>query len=723
MPGCETCNDLLENLEPEVTPNPGSIAHGLQLSYDCEVPISQWRNSAQGGCTACQLIWDIVIHFSKELALNLTTSSLDAEAKICLEGWSGLPLTLTLDDLPHGKHFPNLEVYAPSRYSSSFPVLGHGTDVSEHLELSHCVRLSQDWIAQCSKDHAQCNTGHVGRLPTRVLALTSRESQIAVRLHVSEPGQIAQYVALSYCWGSVGNLKTTSATIGKWKAGVPWNLIPRSFRDAIAITKGLGIQYLWIDSLCIIQDDTDDWEREASRMAQVYENAFITIATDAAKDPTCDILVARSKEQQRGSDDGVQQPERCTQIAEVSILDRHGTLVQVHAREYRPHFELISTMPAWNVTYPLLARAWTLQERLLPRRTLHFTAYELLWECRTTLYCECGSVHREFCGGDWRGPKIGYERAITQVLEERDASFPSQLSDQPLSKLSTSTWTRIVSGYSCRQLTYSSDKLIAISGIAEKFSSIGTSSKTRTYLAGLWREDLPWLLCWRAYRRRYNDRSPVYCAPTWSWASMRSPVIWDTVTFDAASKVNVIDAATIIPGPGHNKLGRVTSGHVVMQGSVQHATIDLGTCHSAVMGIRNPRGEKIFFVPDHNRPDWMPAPESSDINDGDTTCPQPQGLQRTAYSLRPSETVFCLLLLQNTTGDSMYGLALASASPAVVGSSQKQSSSTPSSICQGKNGVLERIGIITEMSFKYERNEVPVSAWFAGATVETVTVI
>jgi Heterokaryon incompatibility protein (HET) len=702
---CNTCHDLQENLGSEVAPTPSIPTPGGRLSFEIEVPILQWRNSAEGGCVTCQLIWDIIVHFGREFALVLSQPGSEMGVNVWLEGRSGLPLLLGLDELPEDKHFPNLEVYTTSPFSSSFSVLGQAADVSEDLELLHCVRLTQNWITQCSNDHVNCRVQGSGTLPTRVLDLTPDQVGVAVRLHVSEPGQMAQYVALSYCWGSVGNLKTTLSTLEKWKAGIPWELFSRSFRDAIAITKGLGVQYLWIDSLCIVQNDTADWEREAGRMAQVYENAYITIATDAAKDPTCGILIARRKERERRSNTDEHKPERCNQIARFSVPDGHGSVMQVHAREYLQHFELINTIPVWDVTYPLLSRAWTLQERLLPCRTLHFTAYELIWECRTTLLCECATIHREFCGQDWRGPKIAYARAMAQVLREMDLTLKNP-GDEPRSRLLSSTWTRLISGYSCRQLTYVSNKLVAISGIAGKFASLNTDSRKRTYLAGLWEEDLPWLLCWRAFNRRYDHRVAVYCAPTWSWASITSPVIWDTVTFDATSKVKVIEVATTIAGSRQNKLGRVQSGHITLQGLVQSATIDCCGSHSAVLGLRNRRGERIVFIPDQNSAKM--ASESSDAKreKEDKPC-SPVISQRTASSLQPGETISCLFLLHDTAKDDIYALVLAS--PAVAEGSQKRIGPVASPPHQHKVEILERIGIITQMSYQYEKNEVAVS--------------
>ncbi len=101
------------------------------------------------------------------------------------------------------------------------------------------------------------------------------------RLHVSHD-QKAQYTALSHCWGALKPLTTTGSSLEQRKQGIEWSSLPKTFRDAIHVTHSLGIKYLWIDSLCIVQDDSVDWEVESAKMASIYSQSFITIAATAA---------------------------------------------------------------------------------------------------------------------------------------------------------------------------------------------------------------------------------------------------------------------------------------------------------------------------------------------------------------------------------------------------------------------------------------------------------
>jgi hypothetical protein len=128
-------------------------------------------------------------------------------------------------------------------------------------------------------EHAECSLAKPAQLPTRILDITNERP----RLFLSN-GQVGTYAALSYCWGTKGNLTTTKDTLDPFTTEIPAVKIPATLKDAIQIAKSLGYQYLWIDALCIIQDDELDWQRESGRMAQVYGNADLVIAASSAKD-------------------------------------------------------------------------------------------------------------------------------------------------------------------------------------------------------------------------------------------------------------------------------------------------------------------------------------------------------------------------------------------------------------------------------------------------------
>ncbi|KAK0711714.1 heterokaryon incompatibility protein-domain-containing protein, partial [Lasiosphaeris hirsuta] len=155
-----------------------------------------------------------------------------------------------------------------------------------------------------------------------------------------------EYVALSHCWGARRHAPacaTTRASLGERQARVPWSALPPTFRDAVALTRWLGRRYLWVDALCVVQDDVHDWLREARRMHGVYEGAWLTVAAASAPDARAGLFAADPP------------PAHVTAAREL----------------------------------PLLTRAWALQERRLAPRVLYFTQRELAWECREACACEC----------------------------------------------------------------------------------------------------------------------------------------------------------------------------------------------------------------------------------------------------------------------------------------------------------------------------------------------
>lgn len=155
--------------------------------------------------------------------------------------------------------------------------------------------LSQinEWITKCDKTHANCNLpdgclqSNTTNLPSRVLDVGSPDESKDPILFITADGLDdrcdGQYIALTHRWPQPGEkmLTTTIATLSERKRGIPMELLPKTFQDAVLITRKLGKRYLWIDSLCILQDSREDWETEAGLMHLVYRDAFLTISADA----------------------------------------------------------------------------------------------------------------------------------------------------------------------------------------------------------------------------------------------------------------------------------------------------------------------------------------------------------------------------------------------------------------------------------------------------------
>jgi len=161
------------------------------------------------------------------------------------------------------------------------------------LDLPRLIIKITAWIQSCNLNHPHCRISNLPLLPTRVLDVGCSNSYDNIKLVLNQ-GQSAQYVALSYCWGGEeGMVRTTTSSITAWTQAIPWDRLPKTFQDAITITRELEIRYLWIDALCIVQDDIQDWETESANMANIYSNSYLTIAATAAPDSFTGLFLDR----------------------------------------------------------------------------------------------------------------------------------------------------------------------------------------------------------------------------------------------------------------------------------------------------------------------------------------------------------------------------------------------------------------------------------------------
>ncbi|XP_014554914.1 hypothetical protein COCVIDRAFT_82223, partial [Bipolaris victoriae FI3] len=137
---------------------------------------------------------------------------------------------------------------------------------------------AKEWLRFCGEKHPRCSPLGDRPLPTRVIDVGGKDSS-RVRLVVSH-GRFDRYIALSHCWGLREPITTTKDNFDRHvKEGIEIDDLPQTFRDAVEVVRALGFQYLWIDSLCIVQQDCEDWQREAAQMPEVYANAAVTITS------------------------------------------------------------------------------------------------------------------------------------------------------------------------------------------------------------------------------------------------------------------------------------------------------------------------------------------------------------------------------------------------------------------------------------------------------------
>ena len=225
-------------------------------------------------------------------------------------------------------------------------------------------RLLRDWLHICNEshdDHASAKEEQV--LPTRVLDVGNAENPNRLRLYEPKREQ-GRYIALSHRWGESRPFSTEKETIEIRRNGIEFDQLPKTFQDAVAVTRKLGVQYLWIDSLCIIQDDDEDWRRESGKMETVFASAYCTIAATSATNSVDGFLIPRSVKRF------------------VRLQDNKDSQLYAYVSEVSEDFDHDVEQGELN------KRAWVLQERALSPRTIHFTAGQTYWECGSVVRCE-----------------------------------------------------------------------------------------------------------------------------------------------------------------------------------------------------------------------------------------------------------------------------------------------------------------------------------------------
>lgn len=328
--------------------------------------------------------------------------------------------------------------------------------------------LVTKWLRTCRFHHRRClmtRSGliideiHGPKLPTRVLDVSKRDEGVVSLIESN--GLKGNFCALSYCWGKgPQSVVTTRETIADHCAGIEIGLLPQTFKDAIQLTSEIGINYLWIDSLCIVQDDDDDWEKEAADMANVYQHAFLVIAADGASHSNGGCFVRRDL-----YPSGVELPfyDASGQICSSFWLSR----------------QMKEDLDEYPENGPLQQRAWALQEAYLARRSVHFMPGGMSWSCQCIR------------------------------LDERRRMGQARLMEN---------WYFVLQKYSRCKLTYKKDRLPAIKGLARVFEE----EKGVGYHMGILDVDIEKQLLW-ILKGFASPSDTLDDVPSWSWASQGGP--------------------------------------------------------------------------------------------------------------------------------------------------------------------------------------------------------
>ncbi|KAF7597166.1 hypothetical protein BBP40_009505 [Aspergillus hancockii] len=380
-----------------------------------------------------------------------------------------------------------------------------GRTVAEEADGDQAFSVIGSWVNSCvNGDHPHCVEPLQPRpLPTRVIDVNPKTDpqKVCIRDEENKVVGAAPYVALSHCWGKCIPFATTKHNLADRKQEIRIEDMSKVFQEAVLITRRLGIQYLWIDTLCIVQDDPLDWQVEAGRMTAVYMDAVLVIgASNSCAD-----------------DQGFLRPRERRNAIRFHATLPDGQSSSLHLSLLSPSGERWTSGHDPVLPEPLQARAWCLQERYLSRRILLYGANQLFWECRTLSQAEDGDVAP--------GNLHNLKRLESTASIERSVFCPRPDGD---SHVNYRGWYEMIEVYTRRLITVQSDRLPALSGLANAIAQTSNDA----YLTGIWKNGLLEGLLWCATSCEAPLEKPAaYRGPSWSWVSVNGPLKFIVYSF------------------------------------------------------------------------------------------------------------------------------------------------------------------------------------------------
>lgn len=485
--------------------------------YGQQIQLQHIREAAHSGCHLCTLILTCLTSMRYRTSIGVDPkpeglreirdeTPIQVHVEVMSLAWYPSPAWLTVGIEDHNSLKGWLDL--------STPIVGSlPTNEGPLSSASLPSDIAYRWLRDCLHSHKRCEQG-VPRLPKRIIDVSGST------LFLKEDMEGAPYAALSYKIGTATLFTTTAATLEDRKAGFSIKKLVQTVQDAVWWTRKLALPYLWIDSLCILQDNLTDWEVELSTMADIYENATVVIAAAAAESANEGCLPSRNK------------------LAKVACEPTPGILIL-------PDFE----RDRWIHSKGALdTRAWTFQEVQLGTRVLRVGSEEIAWQCRT---CK----RREIVPTKEREHDV---QSTFFTLGSRALDTRKTLGSDLFR-----VWYVLARDFNSRDISFTADRLPAFSGMAKLFQT----QLQATYLCGLWKEDLNHGLLWRS---THTGHFTTYRAPSWSWVAVEGNQLvwlWDLLQTDMEDWVYEICEASVVV-PGLNPYGRVTSGKLILSGFV-----------------------------------------------------------------------------------------------------------------------------------------------------------
>ena len=500
-------------------------------------------------------------------------------------------------------------------------MVGVGSPASDQIDSlirypatsTESLTIIKQWLDTCGSSHPECRNQVDSRsrpapstLPKRVIDVGLDDPSHHPRLVISN-GRRAEYIALSHCWGAVHPLKTTKTNMNVLMEGIPLDQLPATFSDTVRLARLLRVRYVWIDSLCIIQDSAADWEQEAATMGTIYNSAYVTIAATRSPNPQSGFLSDKVSEYFPKGGLGGTFELPCRQGNRTA-----GTFFVTAEPKADPSKHIEDAA--------LNHRGWVLQERLLSRRVLHFAEDQVYWECRHHAIAQDRTVFKPQGNSNFLFPLPGLIRRLYLL---RDTTMPWAAADKEFQQI----WLTILEFYCSCQLTFDKDRLVALLGFADQLRPL----TTRTYVDGHWfrllpsqpdggdkllpdHGDVPQSLLWISTSP--SNRLPTtFRAPSWSWASIEGEISFHNRQHDIHPKLVSVErflAAPGIPtivGPRLNIKGEFVSASVVLADGGPHEkkrvfeVVERGKGKQSARGVGAVMGNVTFDLPGTVCPD------------------------------------------------------------------------------------------------------------------------
>ncbi|KAJ6192882.1 heterokaryon incompatibility protein-domain-containing protein [Bipolaris maydis] len=358
----------------------------------------------------------------------------------------------------------------------------------------------REWLTECETSHPNCQRFPKleAQLATRILDIQEHETdRYSVNL-VSTQGidlYSRPYIVLTHVWGNIElPCKTTKSNISAYyDDGIDFDSLPKTFQDAVRLTVAIGFKYLWIDSLCIIQDDTEDWQRESAKMAAIYGAGTITLSATSAEN----------------SHGGFGLSPKIQSVTRFCSNYPGRPDFAVKEKDKRRH-DWTDTIEMQLRDEPVRKRAWILQEQILSRRILHATYSEFVWECNSIKEREDGTAYdqKTYLPPDkaWRTKNRGFPQKMRDGGNGELDGF----------EFERRWWWDCVKDYMKRSLTRTSDQYAALAGIVQFHQDISGNRP----IVGLWERHLALHLSWKVFHDPQEHKSPSdRDGPSWTWMS------------------------------------------------------------------------------------------------------------------------------------------------------------------------------------------------------------